>query len=264
MDLCGEADGVMRSRWSSKKLHGYSPSFLLWLLNLTCLKRCQCMFSFPINYGTTMILYIEACFLIIVILNDIFMSLRVFLMSFYFICDKKYIFLCHWVFNWELFTRKFGWNTSICFKALVESRTQPESMTTLALLPQDYQISFPVLHPAGSVSCLWCFTPLNVVAEQPQSHCPIPWVGHSCGTQQGREEASSSSQEFCAWSAPFLLGFLNEHGFNCAGTVPINVITLAFAQGLCHIYHEGRMCTGSSVSINSPHMMLSPVSVETV
>lgn len=126
MDLCGEADGVVRSRWRSKKLPGCSPSLLLWLLTLTCLKRCRCMFSFPLRDGTNKILYTEACFLIILILSE------------------------------SLFTRKFSWNTPICFKALVETRTQPENTITLALLPQDYQISFPVLHPAGSVSCHWC------------------------------------------------------------------------------------------------------------
>lgn len=106
-------------------------------------------------YGSSKILHIEACFLIIVILNDIFYVTEAFLMPFYlFIGHKNYICLHHWVFNWELLTRKFGWNMSICFKALGE--TKPESRIPLALLPQDYQIWFPVLQPAGSVSCLWC------------------------------------------------------------------------------------------------------------
>lgn len=122
MDFCGEADWAVRSRKSSKKLPEGSLSLLLWLLNLTCLKICQCTFNFPLNYGTSKI----SCFLVILILNE------------------------------SLFTRKFAWNLSICFKALVDTRTQTESMITSALLPPDYQIPFPVLHPVGSASCLWC------------------------------------------------------------------------------------------------------------
>lgn len=128
MDLCGEADGVVRSRLSFKKLPRCSPSLLLQLLNLTCLKRCQCMFSFPLNYGISKILYIETCFLIILILNE------------------------------SLFTRKFGWNMSLCIRAFVETRTQTDSVISLALLPRDYQISLSVLHPAGPISGLCVHT----------------------------------------------------------------------------------------------------------
>lgn len=142
---------------------------------------------------------------------------------------------------WTLEPSQRAWSLWLCFHRIIKYHSLSFTLKVQS-------------HVSGVHTFKWG-------GEQPQSHCPIPQVGHS---REGKREASSSSQEFCAWSAPFLLGFLNEHSFNCAGTVPVNVITLAFAQGLCHIYHEGRMCTGSSVSINSPHMMLSRVSVETV
>lgn len=117
--------------------------------------------------------------------------------------------------------------------------------------------TIPCSSPWGFSLMSLMFTPLN---EQPQNHCPIPQVGHS---REGKREASSSSQEFCAWSAPFLLGFLNEHSFNCAGTVPVNVInTCICTRAVSHLSWGEDV--GSSVSINSPHMMLSRVSVETV
>lgn len=138
----------------------------------------------------------------------------------------------------------------------VETRAQPESMITLDLLPKDCQLSFPALHPAGSVPCQWHshLRQGGWAATEPQPHSTGAQLWDTAGKGRG---ASSSSQEFCAWSAPFLLGFLNEHSFNCAGTVPINAITLAFAQGLCHIYHEGG-CVQAAAFPLAAHTWCSP------
>lgn len=119
----------------------------------SCLKSCQCMFSFPLNYGTSKILYIEACFLIIFILHESF------------------------------FARKFVWNMSVCFKAFVDTRTQPESMITLLLfhrIIKYHSLSF-TLKVQSHVSGVHTFKRGGWEATE-----PLP---HSTGwAQQGREE----------------------------------------------------------------------------
>lgn len=138
---------------------------------------------------------------------------------------------------WKVDHSQRAWSLWLCFHRIIRYHSLP-----FTLQVQSHVCDVHTFKRGG-----WA-------ATEPQPHSTGAQLWDTAGKGRG---ASSSSQEFCAWSAPFLHGFLNEHGFNCAGTVPINVITLAFAQGLCHIYHEGG-CVQAAAFPLTAHTWCSP------